>query len=186
VARVHATQIVEWVTHRALYNVSSHKTRNLSLGERRTDSGSQWVVAIVDDDPAVCNSTRFLLKAHDFDVQTYQSGANFLNEKPDIACMIVDYDMPGLDGFELVSELRKRGSQVPIRSERLPGPLSGRAAGARRCQAQGTRASGESSRVSAAPREPDGGAERKPRERDALGLGQQQFSAQLELLHGLS
>jgi two-component system response regulator FixJ len=84
------------------------------LGERRTDSGSQWVVAIVDDDPAVCNSTRFLLKAHDFDVQTYQSGANFLNEKPDIACMIVDYDMPGLDGFELVSELRKRGSQVPI------------------------------------------------------------------------
>jgi len=28
--------------------------------------------------------------------------------------MIVDYDMRGLDGLELVSELRKRGSQVPI------------------------------------------------------------------------
>jgi two-component system, LuxR family, response regulator FixJ len=71
-------------------------------------------VAIVDDDAAVCDSTRFLLEAHDFCVRTYQSGADFLNEDvPDIACLIVDYQMPGLNGLDFVSELRRRGSKVP-------------------------------------------------------------------------
>ena len=45
---------------------------------------------------------------------TYQSGADFLMDDPDVACLIVDYLMPGLNGLEFVSELRKRGSQVPI------------------------------------------------------------------------
>jgi two-component system, LuxR family, response regulator FixJ len=70
-------------------------------------------VAIVDDDAAVCDSTRFLLEAHDFGVRTYQSGADFLNENPDIACLIVDYQMPGLNGLDFMSELRRRGSKVP-------------------------------------------------------------------------
>jgi two-component system, LuxR family, response regulator FixJ len=70
-------------------------------------------VAIVDDDSAVCDSTRFLLETHDFCVQTYQNGADFLDEDPDVGCLIVDYQMPGLNGLDLVSELRKRGSKVP-------------------------------------------------------------------------
>ena len=70
-------------------------------------------VAIVDDDAAVCDSTRFLLEAYDFGVRTYQSGADFLDDDPDIACLIVDYQMPGLNGLDFVSELRKRGSMVP-------------------------------------------------------------------------
>jgi CheY-like chemotaxis protein len=37
----------------------------------------------------------------------------FLADDPDVACLIVDYQIPGLDGLQFVSELRKRGSQVP-------------------------------------------------------------------------
>jgi FixJ family two-component response regulator len=70
-------------------------------------------VAVVDDDDAVCDSMRFLLEAYDFSVRTYQSGADFLDDTPDVVCLIVDYQMPGLNGLELVSELRKRGSDVP-------------------------------------------------------------------------
>lgn len=70
-------------------------------------------VAVVDDDAAVCDSTRFLLETYDLEVQTYQSGAEFLKDAPAIACLIVDYHMPGLNGLEVVSELRKRGGQVP-------------------------------------------------------------------------
>jgi two-component system, LuxR family, response regulator FixJ len=70
-------------------------------------------VAVVDDDEAVCDSTRFLLETYDFGVRTYRSGANFFDDAPDIVCLIVDYQMPGLNGLELVSELRKRGSDVP-------------------------------------------------------------------------
>ena len=70
-------------------------------------------IAVVDDDAAVCDSTRFLLEPYDFDVHTYQSGAEFLRDNPAIACLIVDYHMPGLTGLDVVSELRKRGRAVP-------------------------------------------------------------------------
>src|SRR6478736_3845581 len=72
----------------------------------------RWM-AVVDDDAAICDSTRVLLEAHDLDVQTYQSATDFLRDYPDIACLIVDYHMPDLDGLGFVSELRKRGNEVP-------------------------------------------------------------------------
>jgi two-component system response regulator FixJ len=71
-------------------------------------------VAVVDDDAAVCDSMQCLLEAYDLDVQTYQRGADFLKNQPEIACLITDYDLPDIDGLELISELRKRGSQVPM------------------------------------------------------------------------
>ena len=74
---------------------------------------SAGAVAVVDDDEAVCDSTRFLLEAYDFGVKTYRSGTDFLNDDPDIDCLIVDYRMPDLDGLELVVELRKRGRRFP-------------------------------------------------------------------------
>ena len=71
------------------------------------------VVAVVDDDAAVCESTRFLLESFGIEVSTYSSGADFTREDPDVACLIVDYWMPGLNGLEVVSELKTRGMQVP-------------------------------------------------------------------------
>jgi two-component system, LuxR family, response regulator FixJ len=70
-------------------------------------------IAVVDDDAAVCDSTRFLLEANNLDVQTYLSGADFLRENPDVACVIIDYQMPGLNGLDFMSELRQRGSTLP-------------------------------------------------------------------------
>ena len=37
--------------------------------------------------------TRFLLEAYDLDVRTYLSGAKFLSDSPDVACLIVDYQI---------------------------------------------------------------------------------------------
>ena len=71
------------------------------------------VVAVIDDDAAVCDSTRFLLETYEFEVRTYLSGADFLRDNLDIACLIVDYQLPGLNGLEFVLELRTRGSLVP-------------------------------------------------------------------------
>jgi two-component system, LuxR family, response regulator FixJ len=71
------------------------------------------MIAIIDDDAAVCESTQFLLEIYDFEVLTYRSGSEFLVENPDVACLIVDYQMPGMNGLEFLSELRKRGNEVP-------------------------------------------------------------------------
>lgn len=70
-------------------------------------------IAVVDDDTAVCDSFRFLLEANNLDVQTYLSGADFLSENPKVACIIVDYQMPGRNGLDFMSELRQRGSTLP-------------------------------------------------------------------------
>jgi len=70
-------------------------------------------IVIVDDDEAVCDSTRFLLETYGLEVQTYQRGADFLRDDPPTACLIVDYQMPELNGFELIRELQNRGRQVP-------------------------------------------------------------------------
>ena len=59
------------------------------------------------------DSTRLLLEVYDFEVLTYRSGLDFLAEDPDIACLIVDYQMPGMNGLEFLTELRKRGNEVP-------------------------------------------------------------------------
>jgi FixJ family two-component response regulator len=80
-------------------------------GEERD---SVVTVAVVDDDAAVCDSTRVLLEALDYEFHTYADAAELLAANPNVACVIADYHMPGLNGLELTAELRKRGSQVPV------------------------------------------------------------------------
>ena len=71
-------------------------------------------VAVIDDDAAVCDSTRILLEIYDFAVRTYQSAAAFMQESPAVSCIVVDYHMPGMNGLDLVSRLRSRGNSVPV------------------------------------------------------------------------
>ncbi len=70
-------------------------------------------VAVIDDDAGVRDSIRLLLEIHDISVQTYQSSREFLRQKPEVACLIVDYLIPGLDGVELVAEARRQGVAAP-------------------------------------------------------------------------
>ena len=71
------------------------------------------VIALVDDDEAVRDAIQGLLEVFDVHVRTYQSGIDFLQDGAKIACLILDYNMPNLNGFEVLSELQKRGVEVP-------------------------------------------------------------------------
>ena len=70
-------------------------------------------IGIVDDDAAVRDSMCILLETQGFEVKTYPSGADFLRDGVEVECLILDHNMPGLDGFDFMSELRRPGSNVP-------------------------------------------------------------------------
>ncbi len=73
-------------------------------------------IAVVDDDPLVLRGLRRLLRSAGFDVDTYASGAAFLNaggdDEPD--CVVLDLHMPQTSGFEVQTQLIKRGRGTPV------------------------------------------------------------------------
>ncbi len=73
------------------------------------------LIAVVDDDPAVCNSLQFSLELEGFAVRTYRSGAEFLaaGNFRDCNCFIIDQRMPGMSGMELIAQLRERNVSTP-------------------------------------------------------------------------
>ncbi len=73
------------------------------------------VVAVVDDDLAVCNSLKFSLELEGLEVRTFPGGAELLRA-PDVAacdCFVIDQKMPGMSGLELIGKLRDRRIAAP-------------------------------------------------------------------------
>ena len=73
-------------------------------------------ILIVDDDRAVRDSLRRALELHGYDTDTAPDGIEALNaiqrERPD--AMVLDVNMPGVDGFGLTRRLRQDGIDLPI------------------------------------------------------------------------
>ena len=78
-------------------------------------SATSRIVAVVDDDPAVRESLRFLLETAGHTVETYGSGVQFLAEaRPArLACLVLDQQMPQLTGIDLLAQLRASGLSTP-------------------------------------------------------------------------
>jgi len=73
-------------------------------------------VHVVDDDEAMRDSMAFLLRAENFQVQTYADAAAFLNALPQIraGCVVTDVRMPGMSGIELLQRLRELKVTIPV------------------------------------------------------------------------
>ena len=73
-------------------------------------------VFVVDDDESVRKSLRMMLKAAGFNTATFSSADEFLATctPKTMGCIILDVNMPGMDGFKLQEELHRRGSLLPI------------------------------------------------------------------------
>ena len=72
-------------------------------------------VAIVDDDEAIRGALAKLIRTIGYASRTFESAEALLLalEDPAIACVLTDVQMPGMNGLELVKELRQRGHQMP-------------------------------------------------------------------------
>jgi FixJ family two-component response regulator len=73
-------------------------------------------VFVVDDDEAVRKSLRMLLKTEGYTVTTFPSAEEFLTicNHDMVGCIILDVNMPDMDGPALQEELNRRGLLLPI------------------------------------------------------------------------
>jgi FixJ family two-component response regulator len=73
-------------------------------------------VFIIDDDAAVLDSLGMLLEASGYTVATFHGAEDFLEVcTPEThGCIILDVDMPDMDGPALQDELKRRGLTLPV------------------------------------------------------------------------
>ena len=78
--------------------------------------GTDAVVHIVDDDEAVRQGLAFMLGSLGLAVETYPSAQDFLDrhDPARVGCAVIDIRMPGMTGLELVEEMNRRGSLIPV------------------------------------------------------------------------
>jgi RNA polymerase sigma factor (sigma-70 family) len=74
------------------------------------------VVFVVDDDPSVRSSLKFLLSTVGLQVESFDSADSFLHKKlPDTpSCLVLDVRLPGLSGLDFQRELAARNIRIPI------------------------------------------------------------------------
>jgi RNA polymerase sigma factor (sigma-70 family) len=74
------------------------------------------VVFVVDDDPSVRSSLKFLISTVGLQVESFDSADTFLHRKPpDVpSCLVLDVRLPGLSGLDLQRELAARNMRIPI------------------------------------------------------------------------
>lgn len=84
------------------------------MGGGKTQVASQ-TVAIIEDDAAIRDSLRFLLRARGVEADCYASAADFLSnaEVDQLGSLLIDQNMPNMTGIELVELLRSRKILTP-------------------------------------------------------------------------
>ena len=77
---------------------------------------AQAVVAVLDDEPELRKALRRLLAPKGFRVAEYESGDEFLTTLGSypVDCILLDLQMPGLNGFEVLENLRTHQISVPV------------------------------------------------------------------------
>ncbi len=82
-----------------------------------TQSNLKKRILIVDDDPSIREVLGELMDSHNYDVETASDGFEALSKLVlDIDLILLDVEMPGLDGFEVAKQIRqdKYAGDVPI------------------------------------------------------------------------
>jgi two-component system, LuxR family, response regulator FixJ len=85
------------------------------MREDRASTVPGYVVIVIDDDLAVRNSLKFSLEIEGLTVRSYATGAELLSAG-DLAlcnCLVVDQNMPGMNGLDLIALVRARSFAAP-------------------------------------------------------------------------
>lgn len=77
------------------------------------------LIAVVDDDESVCRAIKRLVRSLGMDADTFISGQSFIDlmeAMPSLRvdCLVLDVQMPNLNGLEVQKRLAKSGSRIPV------------------------------------------------------------------------
>lgn len=74
------------------------------------------IVFVVDDDPSVRSSLKFLISTVGLEVETFESAEAFLQRTPPdtASCLVLDIRLCGLSGLDCQCELAARNLRIPI------------------------------------------------------------------------
>jgi FixJ family two-component response regulator len=74
------------------------------------------LIAVVDDDESVRRSTRRLLESFGYRAAVFESAEGFLRfgQLRDTSCLVLDVQMPGMDGLQLQTQLAAEGCGIPV------------------------------------------------------------------------
>jgi FixJ family two-component response regulator len=77
---------------------------------------TESLISVVDDDESVRRTTTLLIESFGFRAAAFESADIFLRsgQLQDTSCLIVDVQMPGMDGLQLQSHLAATGCGIPI------------------------------------------------------------------------
>jgi DNA-binding response OmpR family regulator len=70
---------------------------------------------VVDDDAALLGALEFALRAEGYRVETCSDAEAALRAPAEqLACLVIDYKLPDLDGMDLAQRLRNAGVTAPM------------------------------------------------------------------------
>ena len=77
---------------------------------------SPTTIFVIDDDHAVRDALTVLLETEGYAVATFDSAARFLQtyQHQGPSCLVVEVDLPEMDGSELADALVARGIELPV------------------------------------------------------------------------
>jgi two-component system response regulator FixJ len=80
-----------------------------------TEKNESPLVAVVDDEEAVREAVKRLLRAADVTVESFASAEEFLQsgQLNNTGCLVADIRMPGLSGLDLLAELNRQHLSIP-------------------------------------------------------------------------
>ena len=74
------------------------------------------LISVVDDDESVRRTTKLLIESFGYRAAVFESAETFLKsgQLNETSCLVVDVQMPGMNGLRLQSHVATEGWSIPI------------------------------------------------------------------------